>query len=114
MGLPGPDPAAAAALSRRIFHEPTAALVHAHPGPTWRYRFAWRSGALGGRLGAAHAVDLPFVFDTLQADGLRGDDGLLGPEGGPPELAARIHSAWIRFAREGDPGWDQDELRVFP
>jgi para-nitrobenzyl esterase len=114
MGLPDPDPAAAAALTQRIFHQPTAALVHAHPGPTWRYRFAWRSGALGGRLGAAHAVDLPFVFDTLDADDLRGDDGLLGREGGSPELAARIHSAWIRFAREGDPGWDQGELHVFP
>jgi para-nitrobenzyl esterase len=113
MGLPDPDPAAAAALTQRIFHEPTAALVRAHRGPTWRYRFTWRSAALGGRLGAAHAVDLPFVFDTLDADGLRGDDGLLGPEGGPPELAARMHSAWIRFAREGDPGWDQGEQHVF-
>jgi para-nitrobenzyl esterase len=113
MGLPDPDPAAAAALTQRVFHEPTAALIDAHRGPTWCYRFAWRSGALGGRLGAAHAVDLPFVFDTLHADGLRSDHGLLGPEGGPPELAACIHSAWIRFARDGDPGWDRGELHVF-
>jgi para-nitrobenzyl esterase len=113
MGVPDPEPAAAAALTQRVFHEPTAALVQAHPGPTWRYRFAWRSGALGGRLGAAHCVDLPFVFDTLHADGLCADSGLLGPEGGPPELAARMHSAWLRFAREGDPGWDQGELHVW-
>jgi len=29
------------------------------------YEFARRSPQLGGRLGAAHGVEIPFVFDTL-------------------------------------------------
>jgi para-nitrobenzyl esterase len=112
-GLPDPNPAAGERITRAIFRDPTAAFAAAHPGPTWVYEFAWRSGALGGRLGAAHAMDLPFVFDTLGAPGLTGEHALLGPDGGPPELAARMHGAWIRFARDGDPGWPQGERHVF-
>ena len=29
------------------------------------YEFAWRSPQFGGRLGACHALEIPFVFDTL-------------------------------------------------
>jgi para-nitrobenzyl esterase len=112
-GLPDPNPEAAAWITRTIFRDPTAAFARAHPGPTWIYEFAWRSQALGGRLGAAHAMDLPFVFDTLGAPGLRGENALLGPDGGPPELAARVHGAWVRFARDGDPGWPAGERHVF-
>jgi para-nitrobenzyl esterase len=112
-GLPEPDMAAGERITRLIFRDPTAAFAAAHPGPTWVYEFAWRSGALGGRLGAAHAMDLPFVFDTLDAPGLTGEHALLGPDGGPPELAERMHGAWIRFARDGDPGWPQGERHRF-
>jgi para-nitrobenzyl esterase len=112
-GLPDPVPAAAEWITRTIFREPTAAFAAAHPGPTWVYEFAWRSRALGGRLGAAHAMDLPFVFDTLDAPGLTGEHALLGPDGGPPELAARMHGAWVRFARDGDPGWAEGSRHVF-
>ncbi len=112
-GLPEPDPAAAEWITRTIFRDPTAAFAAAHPGPTWIYEFAWRSRALGGRLGAAHAMDLPFVFDTLDAPGLTGENALLGPDGGPPELAARMHGAWVRFARDGDPGWPAGSCHVF-
>jgi para-nitrobenzyl esterase len=112
-GLPEPARAAGEQITRVIFRDPTAAFAAAHPGPTWIYEFAWRSNALGGRLGAAHAMNLPFVFDTLDAPGLTGENALLGPDGGPPELAARVHGAWIRFARDGDPGWPAGERHVF-
>ncbi len=58
---------------------------------TYAYEFGWRSPALGRALGAAHAVELPFVFarTALPAHG----------------LAARVHRAWVSFARDGDPGW---------
>jgi para-nitrobenzyl esterase len=29
------------------------------------YRFDWESPAFGGALGAAHAMDIPFVWNTL-------------------------------------------------
>jgi len=67
---------------------------------TYMYEFAWRSPQMGGRLGAAHAVEIPFVFDTL---GL-GTEPLLGRD--PPQsLATAMHTAWIAFAARGDCGW---------
>ncbi|PJE94554.1 carboxylesterase [Streptomyces carminius] len=79
----------------------------AHPGSaTHTYEFAWRSHALDGQLGAAHAVELPFVFDLVDLDRLNGPAALLGPARPPARLAARTHETWIRFARTGDPGWD--------
>ena len=104
-----PGRLAAQAITEVAFHAPGRALRerHAQLGrDTYGYSFTWRSSALGGRLGAAHAVDLPFAFDTLGTPGLAGaDDALLGLEGGPQELADRMHGAWVRFVREGDPGW---------
>ncbi|MEV5330002.1 carboxylesterase family protein [Nonomuraea sp. NPDC052634] len=79
----------------------------AHPGSgTYVYEFTWRSPALGGRLGAAHTVELPFVFDLAHRPELHGPDALLGPGEAPADLATRVHETWIRFARTGKPGWD--------
>ena len=67
---------------------------------TFMYEFAWRSPQFGGRLGAAHSVEIPFVFDTL---GL-GTEPLLGAN--PPQsLATEMHRAWVAFAAEGDCDW---------
>ncbi|MEU0571854.1 carboxylesterase family protein [Nonomuraea sp. NPDC005983] len=74
---------------------------------TYRYSFAWRSNALGGELGASHAVELPFVFDGTGLPRLRGPEALLGPDEPPADLAARMHAAWVSFATTGDPGWDR-------
>jgi para-nitrobenzyl esterase len=47
------------------------------------------------------------VFDGLDAPGISGaDDALLGREGGPAELASRMHGAWVRFVSGEDPGWN--------
>jgi para-nitrobenzyl esterase len=73
----------------------------AHATPVFRYRFDWRSPAFGGRLGAAHALELPFVWDRLELPASRalvGDDlAALQP------LATAIHRAWAQFVRTGDP-----------
>ncbi|MER7722372.1 carboxylesterase family protein [Streptomyces sp. NPDC096323] len=80
----------------------------AHPqSATFSYEFAWRSQALRGDLGATHAMELPFVFDIAELPQLAGEGALLGPGKPPADLAARTHEAWIRFARTGNPGWDQ-------
>ena len=69
------------------------------------YEFAWRSPQLGGRLGAAHSVEVPFVFDTL---GL-GTEPLLGRD--PPQsLADAMHHAWVAFAAKGDCGWPKYDV----
>ncbi|MDX1872938.1 carboxylesterase family protein [Mycolicibacterium sp. 120266] len=68
---------------------------------TWHYNFSWRSPAFGGRLGAAHFVDVPFSFDTLSSDQAKDFVGT-NP---PASLAEAMHGAWAAFATTGDPGW---------
>ncbi len=77
-------------------HAKAAALTSAR---TFMYEFAWRAPGLG----AVHAVEVPFVFDTLDKN-----SRLFGPLLGtdpPQELADAMHAAWISFASTGDPGW---------
>ena len=83
---------------------PAVRLADAHAtdarAATYMYEFAWRSPQMGGRLGAAHSVEIPFVFDTL---GL-GTQPMLGRD--PPQsLADAMHRAWVTFAVGGDCGW---------
>ena len=36
-------------------------------GPTWLYSFDWETPVFGGKLKAYHALDVPFVFNTIDA-----------------------------------------------
>ncbi|WP_067839342.1 carboxylesterase/lipase family protein [Nocardia lijiangensis] len=98
-----------AVLGEALFGAGTTRMAQAHTrisgGRTHVYSFGYRSTALNGRLGAAHTVELPFVFDIADKPWLHGDTALLGPGPAPAGLAARMHDAWIAFARTGDPGW---------
>ncbi len=76
------------------------AEAHASHARTWMYRFSWPTPVLDGALGACHALELPFVFETLdRARVFVGDDP-------PPDLAQDLHNAWMRFATVGDPNGD--------
>ncbi|QUX26990.1 carboxylesterase family protein [Nocardiopsis akebiae] len=107
-----------AIMGDALFGAGSWALTSAHAShpesATFAYEFAWRSDALDGELGAAHAVELPFVFDLAHLPRLRGPGGLLGRGEPPADLAARVHQTWIRFAGTGDPGWTpyDDERRA--
>jgi para-nitrobenzyl esterase len=103
--------ARSAALGDALFGDGTRRVAAAH-GRAHVYEFTWASAALGGLLGATHAVELPFVFDTVGLPALHGPRGLLGPVAPPPELAARTHGAWVRFVRTGDPGWPRENGAV--
>lgn len=100
-----------AVMGDALFGAGSWALAAAHAdhsrSTTFCYEFAWRSSALDGELGATHAVELPFVFDLTQLPQLRGPNALLGAGRIPADLANRMHQAWIRFARTGNPGWDR-------
>jgi para-nitrobenzyl esterase len=101
-----------AIMGDALFGTGSRRLAEAH-GAAHTYEFAWRSSAVDGQLGAAHTVELPFVFDRLGLPALRGPRGLLGPDEPPAELATRMHSAWVGFARTGDPGWAPSETHRF-
>jgi para-nitrobenzyl esterase len=107
-GKPG-STTEAAALGAALFGHGTARLADAHarlaPGRTHVYSFGHRSTAFDGRLGAAHTVELPFVFDLADEPWLHGETGLLGPDRAPEGLADRVHRTWVEFAKTGDPGW---------
>jgi carboxylesterase type B len=71
---------------------------------TFMYEFAWPAPGLG----AVHAVEVPFVFGTLDKH-----SRLFGPLLGadpPQELADAMHAAWVSFAATGDPGWPDYDL----
>ena len=98
----GPGDLLAAVQTDWWMRIPALRLAEAHwaaPARTFMYEFAWPSPGLG----AVHALEVPFVFDTARPDApLFGP--LLGPDP-PQELARTMHSAWISFATTGDPGW---------
>lgn len=87
-----------------FFRVPAIRLAEAHlgnGGAPFVYEFAWRSPRFEGRLGACHALEIPFVFDNL---GRRQDANLTG-DAPPQELADAMHRAWVAFAAYGKPGW---------
>ena len=101
------------AMTDLVFRWPARRFAEEHRGRTHVYEFEWRSPAFSGELGAAHAVELPFVFDTLAC--ATGPQGLLG-ESPPRELAARMHRLWIDFARDGTLPWapfDRETRQVY-
>ncbi|WP_405594267.1 carboxylesterase/lipase family protein [Streptomyces sp. NBC_01092] len=71
------------------------------PGRTFFYEFAWPSPVR--ELGACHALEIGFVFDTLDSPDTRALTG----DAAPRALAGTMHAAWISFAAKGDPGWDE-------
>jgi para-nitrobenzyl esterase len=87
-----------------VFRIPVIRLAEAqaaHDTPVYLYRFDWQSSAFGGRLGAAHALELPFVWNRLD---LPMSPILLGPEVATAQpLATTIHESWVRFIQGGDP-----------
>ncbi len=66
--------------------------------PTYMYRFAWYSPVSGGRIRAMHCLDIPFVFDNVDACRVVTGDGA-----DRYPLAERMSKAWVAFARTGNP-----------
>nr|BFE83404.1 hypothetical protein GCM10020093_060050 [Planobispora longispora] len=90
-------------MSDALGRMPTTRVAEAHAGAggrTWLYDFAWRGPALG----AAHGIDVPFVFgdgDSRFAARFLGSP----PPAGFAALSGEIRTAWTSFAATGDPGW---------
>jgi para-nitrobenzyl esterase len=98
-----------AILTDWFFRIPAIRLAEARvasSATTYMYEFAWRSPQFDKRLGACHALEIPFVFDTLHKEGY---EAMLGPNP-PQQLANSMHAAWVAFANKGDPGWPKYDL----
>lgn len=65
--------------------------------PVWMYSFAWRTPLFDGRMGAPHALDVPFTFDTLEFT------NATDRSAGAHALAGTMATAWAAFARTGTP-----------
>ena len=86
-------------VSDLMFRVPLMRLLElqaAHRPRTYAYLFTWRSPTLG----AAHLLELPFLFGSYA------DPGIASYVPGEAEvdgLADRMQKAWLAFARSDDP-----------
>jgi para-nitrobenzyl esterase len=82
---------------RRSTHDQADSRVAQDGAPVWLYRFDAPSNALGGKFGAVHGMDVGLVMHNTMSS-------VTG--GAAPEferLANQMASAWVAFARSGDP-----------
>jgi para-nitrobenzyl esterase len=64
--------------------------------PSWSYRFSYVASKDRATLpGAPHASEIAYVFDNLDAAASTEDKA----------VGAAVHGAWVRFMKQGDPGW---------
>lgn len=75
--------------------------------PVYMYYFRWRSPVRGGKLRTMHCMEIPFVFDHVDAL-----DFLTGTGRDRYGLASVMSEAWVSFARTGNP--NHDALPVWP
>jgi para-nitrobenzyl esterase len=92
-----------AVLTDWFFRIPAIRLAEAraaHGKDSYLYEFGWRSPALDGKLGACHALEVGFAFDTVDDPAL-----VLTGASAPQPLADEMHRAWVGFVTQGNPGW---------
>ncbi|TQJ58716.1 para-nitrobenzyl esterase [Arthrobacter sp. SLBN-83] len=105
-----------AAIADSVYRQPSnrlldARLLGAHPraaGKNFAYLFTWRSPAMGGKLGACHALDIPFVFRHLDIP----EAAFLTRGKAPQSLSDAMSGSWASFAHTGTPdgaglGWTE-------
>jgi para-nitrobenzyl esterase len=66
--------------------------------PVYLYRFNWRSPVRNGKLRSMHTMEIPFVFDHPDLIGF-----MTGSGEDRYRLATQMSSAWVAFARTGNP-----------
>jgi para-nitrobenzyl esterase len=89
-----------------MFGEYTSRLAEAQAeagGRAYLARFAWESPIMDGLFRACHALDVPFVFGTID----RGMGAMFTGDRGPDvyALSGRMIRSWADFATTGEPGW---------
>ena len=97
-----PGDVVCAILTDAAFRAPTARLAAAHHAAGGTSRSTSSAGRRRWQgLGACHALELAFVFDTLATG------APMAGETAPQHLAEQMHRAWVAFGRDGDAGWQR-------
>ena len=66
--------------------------------PVYMYLFSWESPILDGAFRSSHCMELPFVFDNIY-----NSRTMTGGSKSAYKLADYMSSAWLNFARTGNP-----------
>jgi para-nitrobenzyl esterase len=66
--------------------------------PVYQYYVTWRSPVRDGKLRSFHTIEIPFVFDNVDAC-----KSMLGSGEDRYALAEKFSGAWVAFARTGNP-----------
>jgi para-nitrobenzyl esterase len=100
-----PGDVLAAVISDWFFRVPAIRVAEtraaAAAAGTWMYRFDLPEPSDNHRLGACHAAELPFVFDTVTRADVR---PLIG-DAPSQAVADLVHRVWVDFITRGEPGW---------
>ena len=105
-----PSDLAASVYTDKVFSEPARLLARLHAASgaaTFRYRFAYAPESRRANPEGGHGRELQFIFG---AEGVPGA-GIFSR--GDREVASRMRSYWINFAKSGDPNggdlprWDR-------
>jgi len=91
----------AAASFRRPAFEQAIRKAALGSAPAYSYIYSWRTPVLDNRPGSFHACEIAFTFDNAEICDHY--------SGGTPEafvLSKQISTAWVNFARTGNPNHD--------
>lgn len=66
--------------------------------PVYMYMFAWESPVLNGMFRSTHCMEIPFVFNNAVLHA-----SMTGGGAEAQTLAEKMSSAWLNFARTGNP-----------
>src|SRR5690606_6676773 len=92
-----------AILTELVIRVPSIRMAEQHAArgqKAYMYMFEWASPIQDGELGACHALELPFVFGTLELAELA---PLIGPDPLARKLSAKMMNAWIDFVLDARP-----------
>jgi para-nitrobenzyl esterase len=94
-----------AILTDLVFRVPVLRFAEAqaaHQPNTFSYLFTWTSPVLGGILGSPHALEIAFVFGTLDQPPFTAFTGA-DQDPAAADLSKAMMQRWTSFARTGRP-----------
>jgi para-nitrobenzyl esterase len=66
--------------------------------PVYKYYFTWQSAAREGKLRSFHTLEIPIVFENLEAG-----ESMTGKGADRAALSDKMSAAWTAFAKTGNP-----------